>query len=603
MSETPILEMSHPDGRTEKIPILKQLTTIGRAPDNDIVLNYPDISRYHANIEKVGQIYVIKNLSEQNYIKVNNIEIKEHELYNGYIITIGMIVIKFEYELSIALPEIAPTIIRKDEADSKDISGAKTILASSDGEPQKASGKTVLISEDFEVKENIYAALKIKPLNKDEYDVLINKYITTIGRDNTNDIILDDPYVARKQVEISCAQDKKCYIIEDLGKNNKIKINGKFCKNKQALKNGDRIQMGKTLLTYFSVVQEDARQGKITIIPPGQTTKTVSRAILGFVAVFVLFIAWGLITHQPFLKPIPVFSSFYKEDIMIDEVRKLERKGDFENAIKNYEKILSEFPNTNKVNEIRKNIAECYFNIADELINKEKYSEARDVYKMITAKFKDIKTETVEKATQSIIMSYYKEAEKAKESKNDKLYTELLKTIIKEYPTSSLANDAKSILGKTKDKTFLLGEMQRCLNKKLYINPPEANLIKYYNDFKNNFPDDNACESFIEKAREEIKNEIDKAFKEKNEAEAEKWYSLYFDFESNFRMIENDEKAVAYKKLGKSAKSNGLLEQAEKYINKALEFKGGKDKELENLLNEIKKSMTPDEDMWFKKKK
>ena len=54
----------------------KTVIQIGRAPDNDVVLNVPQVSQFHAQIEKVGQRYKVKDQDSTNGTFVNDVLIK-----------------------------------------------------------------------------------------------------------------------------------------------------------------------------------------------------------------------------------------------------------------------------------------------------------------------------------------------------------------------------------------------------------------------------------------------------------------------------------------------------------------------------------------------
>ncbi|MCJ7624093.1 MAG: FHA domain-containing protein, partial [Anaerolineaceae bacterium] len=64
--------------------------TVGRASDNDVVLNHPLVSRYHALIEKMGGRFRLRDLESTNGVFVNGVRIqKESWLTEGDTITIG----------------------------------------------------------------------------------------------------------------------------------------------------------------------------------------------------------------------------------------------------------------------------------------------------------------------------------------------------------------------------------------------------------------------------------------------------------------------------------------------------------------------------------
>ena len=69
---------------------LKPNTRLGRAPDNDVVLQDPLVSRYHAAITFTGAAYVIADLGSANGTKVNGVPIDQPcQLRHGDVIAMG----------------------------------------------------------------------------------------------------------------------------------------------------------------------------------------------------------------------------------------------------------------------------------------------------------------------------------------------------------------------------------------------------------------------------------------------------------------------------------------------------------------------------------
>jgi pSer/pThr/pTyr-binding forkhead associated (FHA) protein len=71
------------------LPITKITTCIGRALDNDIVIEDPRASRYHAQIAIRGGRVYLKDLQSSNGTLVNDEPIEEFVLVNGDLICIG----------------------------------------------------------------------------------------------------------------------------------------------------------------------------------------------------------------------------------------------------------------------------------------------------------------------------------------------------------------------------------------------------------------------------------------------------------------------------------------------------------------------------------
>ena len=97
-----LLHITDASGRTWQFPLSPQGTcTIGRAPDNRVVLNDPRASRYHAHVTFRDGAYVIVDGSPDgklsaNHVFVNSEQRLEHALRDGDRMTIGASQLRFD---------------------------------------------------------------------------------------------------------------------------------------------------------------------------------------------------------------------------------------------------------------------------------------------------------------------------------------------------------------------------------------------------------------------------------------------------------------------------------------------------------------------------
>ncbi len=86
-------------------------------------------------------------------------------------------------------------------------------------------------------------------IDGDHYPLL--SAITVLGRDNSADVILDDPGISRRHTEIRVTSDGPHLVasIRDLGSTNGTFVNGERITS-QRLADGDRVNVGRTALTY-----------------------------------------------------------------------------------------------------------------------------------------------------------------------------------------------------------------------------------------------------------------------------------------------------------------------------------------------------------------
>lgn len=649
MAIIPVLNIFFPDGRSETYTIQKEKIIIGRALDCDVVLNYPNVSRNHAFIERNGDLYIIKNITENNVVKVNDSDIKENTLSSGAVILIGNVKIKFV--LPIKSDNESETILSGAIGKDKAPEEMATVLASSSIEGEE-KGKTLLLSDDKLLKDILIANLKIRQVKKADKDLLFDKPILTIGRDATNDLVIDDPYISRKMVELSYNPEKRRHYLEHLGGENPIKVNDVKVDKPVLLKNSDRIQLGRTIIIYQELVQEDAKKGVITVVKVVDKKAFAAKCVGICVGIIAIFIIWAAATHQSFLRNVPGFKGMFRQEILLEEIEKFKENNEFDKAIAGYEKFLKEFPDTNMKKSIREKTADCYYFIGRVLIEKGEFTKAREQFDLLINKFqnedaaivdkakraiiesfekefaslfkegekllsenefdkakntfaelekrfKDTNEEMSQRASKFVVKAFSKEADKARKEGDYEKYKSILSKLIEQYPDSPEAQLAKEELKNADKKKALTEKLKRCIDEGKYISPASDNIVKYYNDYKQSFADDNSADSIIEEARAKMLKDIEQAKKDKNVPKLIKIYEdIYLKFEENFK---NDtdlylEKSEAYKEIGLLAKKQNLTDTAKKYLTKADELKSGKDEEIKKALNDLK----TDEKEWFK---
>lgn len=85
-------------------PITHELTdetiTIGRSPDNMIVLDDPSVSGRHAHLQQSGDVYRLKDLNSTNGTRVNNETITEVTLRIGDRLWFGKVEARFDADPS-----------------------------------------------------------------------------------------------------------------------------------------------------------------------------------------------------------------------------------------------------------------------------------------------------------------------------------------------------------------------------------------------------------------------------------------------------------------------------------------------------------------------
>ena len=85
----------HEDGGPRPVPLTKDVVTIGRLPDCEVVLNDKGASRRHAQIRAKDGLYTLTDLGSTNGTRLNGQTIQSRPLEDGDRITIGATTLDF----------------------------------------------------------------------------------------------------------------------------------------------------------------------------------------------------------------------------------------------------------------------------------------------------------------------------------------------------------------------------------------------------------------------------------------------------------------------------------------------------------------------------
>jgi adenylate cyclase len=84
------------NGEKRTLPLTDKALRVGRALDNDIVLNHAIVSRHHAQLELRGRDAWVTDLNSRNGIFVNRLRVIEEQLADGDVLQVGPFEFHFE---------------------------------------------------------------------------------------------------------------------------------------------------------------------------------------------------------------------------------------------------------------------------------------------------------------------------------------------------------------------------------------------------------------------------------------------------------------------------------------------------------------------------
>ena len=206
---------------TEEYQLVQEVTTLGRAADNDLCLQHPTVSLHHARILHGPSGCSIMDLGSSNGTYVNGAELPvktEHALADGDVIEVGPFQLHFHAaaEGAVApLPQFEPTIV----------------LAPA--QPPRLVVSTPKWTREF-------------PLQGD---------VVTLGRDPASDIPIDADVVSRHHARLE--RRDSGYEIVDLGSTNGLQLQGQAVQ-RRLLASGDTLRIGPTVFLEYRAAEEAA---------------------------------------------------------------------------------------------------------------------------------------------------------------------------------------------------------------------------------------------------------------------------------------------------------------------------------------------------------
>jgi pSer/pThr/pTyr-binding forkhead associated (FHA) protein len=212
----------------EKFITEKKRITIGRTPDNDIVLDNRGVSRRHAQIEFGDNQAVIIDNESLNGTFVNSRRVSEEVLKENDAITIGKYSLVFHPSADRGNSpfEMDGTMVLQTKKQ-------REMIAKDQRNKQltSKSGKSLLLGEagaEFE-----------------EYQ--IDRNVVTIGKSSLANVKAKGFFLSSIQAKL--VNENEGFWIVNLGKKGKTKINGEKVE-RYLLKNDDIIQVGKTVYRF-----------------------------------------------------------------------------------------------------------------------------------------------------------------------------------------------------------------------------------------------------------------------------------------------------------------------------------------------------------------
>src|SRR5690606_22581967 len=213
------------------IELTQDIIYIGRGAKNDLIIDDNDVSREHCQLVRVDGGYELRDLNSTNGTFVNGQRVTSaRTLHGGQLIELGdMITLEYQRDLA----ESAPN--------SEDAALSARVTPSIPGDT------FALVVEIGPNPRRIYT------LTEDNY---------TLGRDLSNDIVIQDPEVSRWHLQLFRNPDG--YSVKDMGSTNGTVLNGVRLTGSKPLRVYDTLELGTAVRLHYIYDTEEARN-RVTV--------------------------------------------------------------------------------------------------------------------------------------------------------------------------------------------------------------------------------------------------------------------------------------------------------------------------------------------------
>ena len=216
-------------------PFTKENMTIGRADENDIVIDNLAVSGYHARIDKAGDTYILTDLQSTNGTFVNDKKIVSYRLRHKDKVSIGKHLLFFALSKS---EQAKASEGELDETMVLDTARQKELLA------KQAEKKRIDVTA---AKQKLGVVSFIDGSDQDE--IHLTKKLTKIGKAETAEIRLGGLFMATTAATIS--RRPNGYAITATG-GTKVKVNNQVIGESQILNDFDTIEIGSYKFQFYT---------------------------------------------------------------------------------------------------------------------------------------------------------------------------------------------------------------------------------------------------------------------------------------------------------------------------------------------------------------
>ena len=225
--------LKYKEAAVKEIVLDKEITTIGRKQDNDIVIDNQAVSGHHALIKTEGDALLLEDLSSLNGTYLNSQKVSKAELFNGDVILIGVHTLDVHSD-------------KERETDKK----AFAVRGRSMDETMVITPedkKKIITAADKTIPEPLGGFLVIEG-STDQKEYELKERVSAIGKEDGSAIKLKGFFAPKLAALVN--RRKEGYFLTPSG-GKELKVNGKEIDHRYDLKDGDIVEVGNLKLQFY----------------------------------------------------------------------------------------------------------------------------------------------------------------------------------------------------------------------------------------------------------------------------------------------------------------------------------------------------------------
>jgi hypothetical protein len=219
----------------KEIMLDKSRLTIGRKPDNDIVLDDQSASGHHARIIQIQSVFFIEDAGSSNGTFANGKKTERKQLVNGDQITIGQHSLLYQEDTTASVVAPPKQSFDADKTVVMTPELQRELLKAQGGKAAAAAPKQVIV-------------LKVVAGSTDQKEYKLTGPVAIIGSHDNATIKLGGWFAPKRAALLNRQGGGYAVTMSEEGK--KVLVNGQTIQGSMALKEGDLIEVAGVTLQY-----------------------------------------------------------------------------------------------------------------------------------------------------------------------------------------------------------------------------------------------------------------------------------------------------------------------------------------------------------------